>query len=318
MQTSASTDLVRPDERQAFWTEAICRSFANVDTRPLAAASVSGHFEFIEIGKAKLVRFDSSPQCYSRDSRLVSRACCDDFMFDFQTRGRSSLTQGAREGTIGPGCGVLYDARRPFKDCLDGPGGRAEVLIVTVPAKSLLDALHDAEDLCATPIPLSGAVARTITTFVRSAVSAHGSAIARSEADIIDYVAALLRQAKGIPHALNRASLFALIDIRLRRHLAEAMSPAALAAAFGISERTLHRIFADRDTTFERHCLRRRVERFRELLHEPRLFDVQIATLALQCGFADAAHASRSFKHAFGSTPRDYRASAAVGWPSGL
>ena len=136
-----------------------------------APATVSGHFEFVEIGNAKLVRFDSSPQCYSRDSRLVSRAGSDDFMFDFQTRGRSRMTQGAREGTIQPGYGVLYDARRPFEDSLDGPGQRAEVLIATVPAAALLDAIPDAERLCATPIPLAGAIARAITTLVRAAVS---------------------------------------------------------------------------------------------------------------------------------------------------
>jgi AraC-like DNA-binding protein len=317
MQISASTDLVHPDERQAFWTEAICRSFANVETRPLGSASLSGHFEFVEIGKAKLVRFDSSPQCYSRDSRLVSRAGSDDFMFDFQTRGRSSLTQGAREGTIGPGFGVLYDARRPFEDRLDGPGGRAEVLIVTVPAMPLLDAFRDAERFCATPVPLSGAIARSIMSFVRAAITRPDELAKRCEIDIVDYVAALLRRARGRPHALSRASLFTLIDMHLQRNLAEVMSPVALAVQFGISERTLHRIFADRDMTFERYCLRRRVERFHELLIEPRLFDVRIATLALQCGFADAAHASRSFRHAFGSTPRDYRAGATVRWPSG-
>ena len=50
---SVSTDLVRPAERHAFWTEAICRSFANVETRPIGPAVVSGHFEFVEIGRVK-------------------------------------------------------------------------------------------------------------------------------------------------------------------------------------------------------------------------------------------------------------------------
>src|SRR5215470_10151180 len=53
---AVSTDRIRPAERHAFWTEAICRSFANVETRPLGTATVSGHFEFVEIGQAKLVR----------------------------------------------------------------------------------------------------------------------------------------------------------------------------------------------------------------------------------------------------------------------
>ena len=102
MSVIVSTDLVSPAERQAFWTEAICRSFANIDTRPLGSATVSGHFEFIEIGSAKLVRFDSSPQCYRRDARLVSAAGSDDFMFDFQTVGRSLMVQGANEAPSSP------------------------------------------------------------------------------------------------------------------------------------------------------------------------------------------------------------------------
>ena len=98
---SVSTDLVRPAERHAFWTEAICRSFANVETRPIGPAVVSGHFEFVEIGRVKLVRFDSSPQCYRRDAKLVSKAGSDEFMFDFQRRGQSSMVQAGNEGTAG-------------------------------------------------------------------------------------------------------------------------------------------------------------------------------------------------------------------------
>jgi transcriptional regulator GlxA family with amidase domain len=119
-------------------------------------------------------------------------------------------------------------------------------------------------------------------------------------------------QASGNPHGLGRSNLFTLIDVYLLRNLAAAVSPVALALQFGISERTFHRIFADRGTTFERHALRRRVERFRDLLMESRLRDSSIAKLALECGFADAAHASRTFKQAFGATPRDYRSGAAL------
>ena len=156
MPISVSTDPIRPAERQAFWTEAICRSFANIETKPLGSTVVSGHFEFVEIGDAKLVRFDSSPQCYTRDARLVSRAGSDEFMFDFQRRGRSAMVQAGNEGTIDPGYGVLYDARRPFEDRLFGPEQRVELLIATVPAASLLRS-----------VPRSGATMREAHSLVR-------------------------------------------------------------------------------------------------------------------------------------------------------
>lgn len=310
MPISVSTDPIRPTERQAFWTEAICRSFANIETRPIGSAVVSGRFEFVEIGDAKLVRFDSSPQCYTRDARLVSRAGSDEFMFDFQRRGRSAMAQAGNEGTIDPGFGVLYDARRPFEDRLFGPEQRAEVLIATVPAASLLRAVPEAERLCARPVPLSGTVARMIASFVHAAISAPGAPATRAGPDIVAYLAALLRLTVGDSHQLGRGDLFHLIDRNLRTNLGNIRSAPALAAEFDISERTFHRVFADRETTFERHVLHLRVELFKDLLRQPSLADVSIAGLAHQCGFADAAHATRTFKDRFGATPRDFRTPA--------
>src|SRR4029453_6335080 len=197
MPISVSTDPIRPTERQAYWTEAICRSFANVETKPLGSPPVSGHFEFVESGGAERVRFDSSPQCYARDARLVSRAGSDEFMFDFQRRGHSAMVQAGNEGTINPGYGVLYDARRPFEDRLFGPEQRAEVLIATVPAAALLRAVPEAERLCAKPVPLSGTVARAIATLVREAISLPDASSRQDAPDIVAYLSALLRLAAG-------------------------------------------------------------------------------------------------------------------------
>ena len=170
MPISVSTDQIHPAERQAYWTEAISRTFAPVEIRPLGSGIVSGRFDLVEIGAAKLMRFNSSPQCYRRDTKLVSQAGSDEFMFDFQRRGQSAMVQGHNEGTIAPGYGVLYDARRPFEDRLYGPEQRSEVLIVTVPAASLLRAFPQADTFCARPVPLSATIARAIAAFVRHAI----------------------------------------------------------------------------------------------------------------------------------------------------
>jgi transcriptional regulator GlxA family with amidase domain len=126
---------------------------------------------------------------------------------------------------------------------------------------------------------------------------------------IVAYLSAILRLAGGASHELSRPGLFRLIDTYLRANIATIRPAPALAAEFGISERTFHRIFADRATTFERHVLHLRVELFKDLLRQPSLTNVPIARLAHQCGFADAAHATRTFKDRFGGTPRDFRAS---------
>jgi AraC family transcriptional regulator, positive regulator of tynA and feaB len=307
MPISISTDTVHPAERHAFWTESIGRTFAPVETRPLGSAEVSGRFEFVEIGRVKLVRFDSSPQCYIRDAKLVSHSGSEEFMFDFQRRGSSTMVQGKNEGAIAPGFGVLYDARRPFEDRLYGEGQHSEVLIATVPAAALLHAFPQAELLCARPIPLQAAVARAIRAFIRGAIDAAQTPAAEGEADIVAYVTALLRMASGGAHQLGRSSLFGLFDTYLKANIAAIRPAGAIAAGFGVSERTFHRVFADRDTTFERHVLCLRTELLRKLLREASLSQVSIAALASLSGFADGAHATRTFKAAFGTTPRDYR-----------
>jgi AraC-like DNA-binding protein len=312
MPDTVSTDSVRPSERQAFWTEAVCRAFAKVEPRPLRPGAISGHFEVVEIGSAKLARFVTSPQAYSRSARLVSSAGSDDFMFDFQLAGQSLMIQGSREGAIPPGYGVLYDARRPFEDLLDSHAAqKPEVLMVTVRAAPLLAAFPDAERSCATPIPLSGAPGCAITRVLRSVVdqSVGESTTGRpDEAAVVAYLGALLRLAREGTLSLARWHLFTLLDAHVRQNLGEPLCPADLAGLFGISERTLHRSFADVHTTFERHLLRRRVERLREMLSQPCWARSSIARLAIECGFADAAHASRTFRAHFLATPRDYRA----------
>ena len=73
------------------------------------------------------------------------------------------------------------------------------------------------------------------------------------------------------------------------------------------------RIFADRETTFERHLLHLRAQLFRNLLQQDSLASIPIARIAHQCEFADAAHATRTFKNRFGVTPRDFREGAPAG-----
>jgi transcriptional regulator GlxA family with amidase domain len=215
------------------------------------------------------------------------------------------MRQAGNEGKIEPGQGELYDARRPFEDRLYGHEQRTELLIATVPAASLLKAFPEAERFCARAIPLSSAPGRAIAALIDAAICSTRSGL--HEPDIVAWLAALLRLAAGLGHGLSRAGLFALLDAHLKANIASLPPAPVIAARFGIAERTLHRIFADRATTFERHVLKLKATSLRELLRQGPLAGMSIARLAMQCGFSDAAHATRTFKGFYGMTPRNYR-----------
>jgi len=85
------------------------------------------------------------------------------------------------------------------------------------------------------------------------------------------------------------------------------LTPVALARDLGISARYLHYLFAKQATTFGRELLRVRLERARDLLGDPRHDDVPIGEVASRCGFAEASHFARRFRHTFGAAPNDFR-----------
>ena len=94
---------------------------------------------------------------------------------------------------------------------------------------------------------------------------------------------------------------------------ADAMSAASCARAVGISERYLHKLFAQHDLRFSRTVLQRRLAAAHSLLECPAYTSLSIASIAYQCGFKDAAHFSRAFRQRFGESPRQCRERAAHG-----
>jgi AraC-like DNA-binding protein len=79
-----------------------------------------------------------------------------------------------------------------------------------------------------------------------------------------------------------------------------------IADALFISRRRLYQLFDDGDGVSGR--LRSlRIDRAKELLGDPALAERGIGELSRQCGFANAAHFSRTFRKVAGETPKEYR-----------
>jgi AraC-like DNA-binding protein len=81
----------------------------------------------------------------------------------------------------------------------------------------------------------------------------------------------------------------------------------SIARAFGISSRTIHKLFEGEAQTAARLIWDRRLERCREEMADPAMASRSITEIAHLWGFSDSQHFSRAFKQRFGMTPRDYR-----------
>jgi hypothetical protein len=204
MPISVSTDPIRPTERQAYLDRGDLPVIRQYRDQAARLHRRQRPFRVRRDRRRQARRFDSSPQCYTRDARLVSRAGSDEFMFDFQRRGDSAMVQAGNEGTINPGYGVLYDARRPFEDRLFGPEQRAEVLIATVPAAAAVAGRARRGAAMRKTRPLSGTVARAIAAFVREAIAFRMRTHDNTRPDIVAYLSAPAAPAAGSSHQLSR------------------------------------------------------------------------------------------------------------------
>lgn len=91
-------------------------------------------------------------------------------------------------------------------------------------------------------------------------------------------------------------------------HLPEpSLSPEDVARAHGISKRQLHRLFRDAGTSFSAYIRDLRLAQCRTDLTDPRCAALPVTEIAFRWGFSDSAHFSRSFRAAYGTTPRALR-----------
>ena len=95
----------------------------------------------------------------------------------------------------------------------------------------------------------------------------------------------------------------------IEQHLfdGDMLSPRICAEAVGISERYLHRLFAQHGLRFSKTVLARRLDTAHAMLEDSGCRSCTISSIAYRCGFKEAAHFSRLFKLRYGITPRETR-----------
>ena len=156
------------------------------------------------------------------------------------------------------------------------------------------------------------------------------SALAQSLADLLPTFMRQHTDATGDlggGTANKAATLHRLCQAAERRLDDPDLTPAKIAAAEGISERYLQKLFEGTGSSFTNYLRERRLQRTWADLSNPAEAHHSISEIAFRSGFNDSAHFSRAFRQRFGVSPREFRqaeaerhtASAAAagqrGWP---
>ncbi|MGW4533042.1 helix-turn-helix domain-containing protein [Nocardia sp. NPDC004340] len=309
----ASTDEVKPPEREDYWHHVLGDTFAPVnledwDRSPDPVARMAGTVR----GRLLFAELTASPHIHRRTTRCIQQSDTAFFQIAVLTDGAASLEQDGRVAELAPGDFVVYENSRPFTWTFTRPWS---VSVLSVPSEAV--ALSDRERrtvsgrVLSGQRGLSGVVGRFVLDLIR-----HGEDVAEAQSEEIlarttDLAICLLAEPDQARHAdAVQRSLLTRIKAYIEAHLCDpVLTPTEIAAAVNISTRYLHKLFQAENESVALYIRRRRLARVREELLDHRLTHLSIAKLAHRSGFGDISGFNRAFRATYGINPGEMRRS---------
>jgi AraC-like DNA-binding protein len=282
----------------------------------------------VRLPRARLARVTGTAHSVERTRDLILRCPADSVAVFLTLRGEARFTADGVALDRRRGDALAWDADRPFARTF---ARGLEELVVTIPWAELAarSELPRMTAPIATSFGAPSATGPALSAWAAGPARAAGAgrpdqyarALARiagratrderplrpDERTVLDLVAAITAGPRVAPAAAHRAAARSYIE----EHLTDpGLSAAEIAAAAGISERQLSRLFAADGGSVPAHVLGRRLELAHSILSAPRA--PAVAEVAARCGFTSAAYFSHAFRHHFGHRAGDLRADASA------
>jgi len=299
-----STCTVDQTHRFAYWRDVVCTHCIDAASEPLTHNAFEGSLTVNPVGALNVSELTAPAHRWERNAENIHHGPNDNFWVSLVSEGEGRLTQGGREVVQRPGDLVLYDAARPFRVEL----ATGSIFIMEIPRNVLMFRFPVAESMTATRIgtglPVAGLLAAMIREAANLDFAAHPSTTASLFASsMVDMLAATLElQAGRSGYVSSHEALVQRTKAYIGRHLdVVSLDVEQLAAAQGVSGRTLTRAFAKQGSTPMHWLWQRRIEASYCALKEGHVRNVTEA--ALRFGFSDLSHFSRAFKKTYGISP---------------
>jgi AraC-like DNA-binding protein len=292
------------------WAELIRERFVPLQIAPHDAAEMSGSVKTRQFGYLQASTVRSAPQTFTRTKSLVAKEDSPLFALGLVDKGTGYLEQDGRECTVADGGFALYDTSRPFTWHFDA---EFRMRVYTWPLASISLAGSDAQRVTAITVPRSQGLGRLVgPMFLQLMGESPGDISAPGSMRIAGELAELAITAgleAGQPPTRDDENL-RTIQLFIEERLSDPTLHAdQIAAAFYMSTRTLHRLFARNGLTVAGWIKARRLEGCRRALGSSAQSDVPIRDVAARYGFLNASFFSREFAQQYGESPRQYRLS---------
>jgi AraC-like DNA-binding protein len=306
-------DEVKARWRRQYWEETFNAIHPQSSAILVDEAQFHGRLSWRQMGGLLLCDISSAPQRVCRQSRHIRHGERDVIQLNLQLEGEGRVTQDGRECVTRPGEIVLYDSARPYELFYDRPFRQ---LYVDFPRELFRDRFGPTEHVTARTIDGTSGVGRFLLGYVKALVlqseeddSVFCDRLQTHFVDLLVTAVSALPRGSEAPVGFGRAMTLCRAKSYIADKLGdEALSPASVAEALGVSRRYLYDLFADEDIPVAYWIRRKRLERCRSDIENSALSTRSLSEIAFSWGFSDAAHFSRSFRNYYGMSPKGCRA----------
>lgn len=306
MQYSYDTDLVRAQERFSYFHDAACTSFV-----PAASSNGTEQSNFFaklvtsDVGALSFSRQHAAKHAWSRDRGHIRTDETDDFLVSILLEGSGELEHNGSRIAQTPGQMLIYDTSKPFKYALN-----ADLVLIKASRRLLTSRFGDTDSIMGIPFQRDPKLITLAADMAKHALglgasieqkSSAGHFLSSSFIDLVSAIVDLELEGRGdvghrAAHQLDKIKTYAM------NHIGdEKLTIEKLADVGAVSLRTLNRLFAREGVTPMKWIWEQRLKESKSALEAGRVRSVTAA--ALQFGFKDISHFSRTFKATFGHSP---------------
>lgn len=273
----------------------------------MRAGPVSGSISLKVLGQVRAARFSCSPHEFVRSRAELAGNADEHLLLDIQLRGVNKLRQRERDLVTVRHQGHIYSSWAPFRNLVDGGGAPADLMVLMVPARSVISRLPPAAIFRGKPFSFDDALGEAFRLLLDASMKDQSPPSADAEQLIVEALTWFLADAAKMRLLPSRRSVRQIVELWMGQHLDATLSPESVARRFNLSLRTLHRCFGETGCSFERTLSALRADKLRAHLSDPVTSRRSLTDLACELGFFDAAHATRTFKSRFGMSPKEFR-----------
>ena len=274
-------------------------------SEPLSATELNLHLPRVDLARVR-----GSAHVVRRTSKVIERSPANAIAVYLTLRGDAWFECADRTYALRPGNVLVCNTDQPFAR---GFRHGLEELVVKADRGALPDIPRLGRPVIAsfrdTSCHDNGAADRYARALIMitSRAARTEQSLPADEGTVLHLIAVLAGGRAAAPATAHRAAARSYIEEHLTN---PGLGAADVAAAIGISERQLSRVFAADGISIPRHILFRRLHLAYTLLSADQATPGTVADIAARCGFTSVTYFSHVFRQHFGQRATEVRRSA--------